>query len=272
MVGKNIYRRNSPHPKDEGVTNTKRFAHEQNAVPGIPPVVEPVVVEDTPTTVTPHDRDVARAVVHRGRAESDEIDQLGVSLLEFVFLFVGGGAIAVRSHLRALGEAPGDPLLALPVTTNVVNEEDLVARGLHHVRARGVELPGPTVEDGRDVVLAELLLQVGQGWHRSVGNMDTVVVRRECIRYHRRVAVVHTALKRGWLRERSVVVVQNELDYAPHRRLAMLRRETRERFERHAELSGELLECRRQREQPSERPYHERPISFFVLLHGLLTS
>ncbi|MBU0540488.1 hypothetical protein KKF59_01730 [Patescibacteria group bacterium] len=43
----------------------KRFADEQDAVPAIPPVVEPVVVEDALAVVLPHVRDVAVIVVHR---------------------------------------------------------------------------------------------------------------------------------------------------------------------------------------------------------------
>lgn len=55
----------TPTERVRAFQKMKRFADEQNAIPAIPPVVEPVVVEDAPTVVLPHVRDVAIVVVHR---------------------------------------------------------------------------------------------------------------------------------------------------------------------------------------------------------------
>lgn len=43
----------------------KRVADEEDAVPAIPPIVEPVVVEDALTVVLPHVRDIPVVAVHR---------------------------------------------------------------------------------------------------------------------------------------------------------------------------------------------------------------
>ncbi|MBI2475324.1 hypothetical protein HYV69_02765 [Candidatus Uhrbacteria bacterium] len=45
----------------------KRFANKQKAVVSIPPVVEPVVVEDAPVGITVQNRDILAVVVHRER-------------------------------------------------------------------------------------------------------------------------------------------------------------------------------------------------------------
>lgn len=69
MDGKNNFKRNNPHRSlDEGCTTTKRVADEEDAGPAIPPVVEPVVVENALTVVLPHVRHVAIVVVHGERA------------------------------------------------------------------------------------------------------------------------------------------------------------------------------------------------------------
>ena len=61
-------KQNDPHPTGEGRVAMKRVADEQDAVPRIEPVVDPVVVEDAPTVVAPHVRDVPVVVVQCGRA------------------------------------------------------------------------------------------------------------------------------------------------------------------------------------------------------------
>ena len=69
MGGKNSFKRNSPHRLlDEDCTTTKRVADEEDASPAIPPVVEPVVVENALTVVLPHVRHVAIVVVDGRRA------------------------------------------------------------------------------------------------------------------------------------------------------------------------------------------------------------
>lgn len=70
MAGRNTYKQNNPlrHDVGESCLNVKKFADEQDADPGIEPVVDPVVVEDALAVVAPHVRDVRVVVVQRGRA------------------------------------------------------------------------------------------------------------------------------------------------------------------------------------------------------------
>jgi len=153
---------------------------EQDADPRTEPAVDTAAAEDALAVVAPHARDAPIAAVQRGRAKSNEVRQLGVSLLEFVLLVVRCRTVAIRSCSRALRETPNDLFLPLPVTTDVVEEECPLTRCPVHADARGVEIPLTAIEEGRDVVLAELLLENGEGRHRSVGDAHAIVVRWQC--------------------------------------------------------------------------------------------
>jgi hypothetical protein len=57
--------KNPARLKESGgiVYTVKKIADEENTVPPMPPVVEPVVVEDAPATVPPHIRNTTIIVV-----------------------------------------------------------------------------------------------------------------------------------------------------------------------------------------------------------------
>lgn len=70
-AGKNSCKRNSPHPKNEGVRykNVKRFADGEEPVVVVPVVVDPVQVEVPAIVIVPQIRDVAVTVHVRLGAE-----------------------------------------------------------------------------------------------------------------------------------------------------------------------------------------------------------
>ena len=249
------------------LASSARLADEEDAAREPQPNEKRASTENAPAVVPPHARHGAVDTFHHERAESDETDQLGVSLGKLVDLFVGRGTVAAWSHLCALGEAPRDLLLALQFTTSVVKVEDPLARRSIHALTGGVERERTPIEDVCHVALTELLLQIGQGRHRRVGDVDAVVVLGQSVAVRGLAAPIRvTAFLHGGLRERGVVVVEDELNDRAEGRLSSFGRESQEGLERRVELGSDLLQRRGELQQPAEHLDHRTPI--FFALHG----
>jgi len=128
----------------------------------------------------------------------------------------------------------------------------------------------PLGEVAIEIRQAELLLgELDEPGGRGSRNRDTVAGLAA-----RNAATVGRAGLHAGLRLRIEPVRVDELDDLPDRCLTLIGAQTLESLERHVEGGCELLQCRREREQPTEDPHDQRKILLlfchdFTISHGL---
>ncbi len=168
-----VRRPKAPRTRSKEPSIQVLLAHEEEPVPGVPGVAEPVAVQEAPTAIAEQHRDIAVVVIveRRGAQSHDPKLALEIGMLggEGERFLVGCDAITV-----CLG--PVDDRFARHMLVELMDEEVAIAGSFVHVLAGLVILPGTTVEETGDALLSrELPLEILDGWERRVVDMDGVV-------------------------------------------------------------------------------------------------